>query len=115
MPARYYLNMDVGIAFTNGLFHGLFLITACFANRWLFFTDEGWVFRKRIHWLMAVVTNLILVLTIAGFGSSVYTPTARVASVEEGHHVQEFVIPGWDTIVEVRSNIYQQERKSEPT
>jgi hypothetical protein len=94
----YRLSQGVAVVFTNGLFFGFYLVTACFANRWLFFTNEGWKFRKQVHWPMAGITNLIWALSIASLGLSVHTPIAEAAWVEQGHRSEDFVSPGWDGI-----------------
>jgi hypothetical protein len=99
----YLLSQGVAVTFVNGLFYGFYLVTACFANRWLFFTDEGWKFRKQIHRPLAIITSLIWALTIAIVGLGVHTPIAEAAFVEEGHRSEDFFSPGWDAISKVRS------------
>jgi hypothetical protein len=101
----YLLSQGVAVMFTYGLFQGFYLVTACFANRWLFFTDEGWKFRKQIQWPLAIITNLIWALTIASVGLSVHTPIVEAAFVEEGHPLKDFASPGWDALAKVCSYV----------
>jgi hypothetical protein len=111
----YSLSQGVAVAFINGLFYGLYLVTTCFANRWLFFADEGWKFRKQIHWLMAIVTNLVWALSVVGLGLSIHTPISKAAFVEAGHRTEDFAGPGWDDIGKVGFYIHKLESGGELT
>ncbi|KAF9447156.1 hypothetical protein P691DRAFT_761000 [Macrolepiota fuliginosa MF-IS2] len=93
------LSQAVAETFSGGLFYGLYLITTCYANRWLFFADEGWKFRKNIHWFMAITTNLLTAMLLVNTAFIVHAPMAQSVFVEQGHTPQEFVPPAWDAIV----------------
>jgi hypothetical protein len=112
---HYLPSQAVAVTFADGLFNGFYLVTVGFANRWLFFTDEGWHFRKQIHWPLAIITNLTWVLMMVGLGLNVHTPVAMADFVEEGHRPEDFSSPGWDSIVKVCSSINQLESRDELT
>jgi hypothetical protein len=95
------LPLSVAAAITDALFFGFYLVTACIANRWLFFTDEGWKFRKQIHWPLAVITNLLWALIVISLGTNVNSSIVQAAFVEGGHQLEDFASPNWDPIVEV--------------
>lgn len=109
------LPQSVAITFVVGLFYGFYLITVCYANRWLFFTDEGWRFRKQINWFTVAITNLISTLLLADVALSVRTPMSQTAFVEKGHRPDEFTYPPWEPIVEVSLFTSNYSRKSELT
>jgi hypothetical protein len=98
---HYLPSQAVAVTFVDGLFNGFYLVTVGFANRWLFFTDEGWKFRKHIQWPLAIITNFTWALMMAGLGLSVQSPIAMTAFVEEGHRPEDFSSPGWASIVKV--------------
>lgn len=89
-------------AFVTGLFFGLYLVTIGFANRWLFFTDEGWRLRKRLHWLMIIIANVIWALSVADCVVAVLVPMSQMAFIEAGNKPKEWANPAWNAIVKVR-------------
>ncbi|KAF9449516.1 hypothetical protein P691DRAFT_667356 [Macrolepiota fuliginosa MF-IS2] len=98
------LSQNVAVTFAVGLFYGLYLITFCFANRWLFFADEGWRLRKRIHWFMAIMTNLITVFISLDTALMVRGATAQSTFVDQGHRPEDYSAVPWDAIVRATTN-----------
>ncbi|KAF9442832.1 hypothetical protein P691DRAFT_764843 [Macrolepiota fuliginosa MF-IS2] len=97
LPA-FTLPQAVAETFIIGLFYGLYLVTACYANRWLFFA-EGWKLRKNIHWFMAVTTNLLAAMLLVSTALVLRDPIDQSTFVEKGHTPEEYVAPDWDTTV----------------
>lgn len=95
------LQQSDAIMFTIGILFGLYIITACFANRWLLFSDEGWKLKKRIHWLMVIMTNVLVVLIFVDTTFSVQIAMAQSAFVESGHTSEEWIDVPWHAIVNV--------------
>ncbi len=95
------LAQSIGTTFTNGLLFGLYLITACFANRWLIFTYDGWKLRRRIQWTMVVITNLIAALILVDAVLAVLIPMNQMTFVERGNKPEDWKDYPWDSIVKV--------------
>lgn len=95
------LSQTIALTFTTGLLFGLYFITVCLANRWLLFADEGWRWRKRVHWSMVFTTNVIAALILASTILSVRVPMAEMDFVEDGHKPEEWTDPAWDSIAKV--------------
>jgi hypothetical protein len=111
----YLLSQAVAVTFTYAMFFGVYLVTVCFENWWLFFTDEGWKLKRQIHWPLAIVTNLIWAFTIAIVGLSLNGTIVPAIFVEVGHPIKEFVSPGWDSLLRVCSSLRHIESGGELT
>ncbi|KAF9450260.1 hypothetical protein P691DRAFT_774065 [Macrolepiota fuliginosa MF-IS2] len=92
----FTLSQSVAETFTAGVLYGLYLITTCYANRWLFFADEGWKLRKHIQWFMAVTANILSALLLVNTALVLHAPMAEATFIEQGHTPQEYVSPSWD-------------------
>ncbi|KAF9450259.1 hypothetical protein P691DRAFT_847670 [Macrolepiota fuliginosa MF-IS2] len=92
----FTLSQSVAETFTAGVLYGLYLITACYANRWLFFADEGWKLRNPIRWFMVIIANILSALLLVNTALVVHAPMAKSTFIEQGHTPQEYVSPSWD-------------------
>jgi hypothetical protein len=101
LPA-YTLVQGSVISFIAGIFLGVYLISLAFANRWLIFTDDGWMFKKNIHWFTLILTNIIGILVSINQIFKVNVAIAEAKFVEQGHSPGEYVetLP-WRPITEV--------------
>lgn len=104
LSAMGTLAQSIATTFMNGLLFGIYFITACFANRWLLFTSEGWKLRRRIHWMIVVVTNLIAALILIDAVLAVLIPMTQMTFVEEGNMPTAWTDFSWDPILKVSSN-----------
>lgn len=95
------LQQSVAIVLTIGLLTGIYVVTACFANRWLLFSDEGWKLKKRIYWLMVIIANTLTVLILTGTALNVRIPMNQSAFVEGGHTPEQWVDAPWSPIAGV--------------
>ncbi|KAF9447168.1 hypothetical protein P691DRAFT_793765 [Macrolepiota fuliginosa MF-IS2] len=93
--SAFTLPQAVAETFIVALFYGFYLITTCYANRWLFFADEGWKLRKNIHWFMAVMTNLLATLSLVNMTMILRDTISQSTFVEEGHRPEEYVFASW--------------------
>lgn len=97
------LQHSVAVIFTGGVFFGLYIITVCFANRWLIFADGGWKFRKRVSWSMVTIVNILGLMTLANVSVSLWSLMSETAFVEAGHRPEDYVDPPWDAVVKVKA------------
>lgn len=91
------------LMFIMGLLYGIYVITACYANRWLFFADEGWKRRESIGWVTAIMTNVIAALILASMVLSVHVAVTELNFVAAGHQPKEWSDPHYVSIVKVSS------------
>jgi hypothetical protein len=97
----FLLPQAVTITLTTGIFLGFYLISVAFANRWLILTDEGWKFRKNIHWYTLIATNIVAVLVFLDEGVNISTPVAESGFVEQGNKPDKYIEPSWRPIIRV--------------
>jgi hypothetical protein len=92
---------SISLSFSGGIFLGIYLISAVYANRWLIFTDDGWKVRESIHWHVLVITNIAVVFAVMNQVLGIVAHMGQAAYVERGHQISEYVEPPWIAIVRV--------------
>jgi hypothetical protein len=99
----YTLVQGSAVSFIAGMFLGIYLISLAFALRWLIFTDDGWMFRKTVHWFTFIVTTIIAVFVSVNQILKVDVASAEAKFVEQGHTAEEYVETlHWRPILQVR-------------
>jgi len=97
---RLLLQQRVAVIFVTGVLFGLYMVTACFANRYLLFSEEGWKRKKQVQWMMVAITNVAALIILAGAALNVWTCMTQSTFIEQGHTPGQWVAPAWDSIAE---------------
>jgi hypothetical protein len=97
----YTLTQGLVVSFIAGIFLGLYFISLAFANRWLLFTNDRWMFKPTIHYFTLIITNAIRVLVVVNQVMKVDMSLAKAEFVEQGHPTEEYVELHWRSILQV--------------
>ncbi|KAF9446498.1 hypothetical protein P691DRAFT_803873 [Macrolepiota fuliginosa MF-IS2] len=90
---------EIPILLTASLTFGVSLCTLGHCVRWLIYSDEGWSFRKRIHWVSVVISFLIFSLNVVSLGLTCWRLEDAVFHLESRWGNADHYSPSWVAIV----------------